>query len=181
MEFNKPVSNPMLLGCIELMRDEDSPEHREMFVEEFSKAKFLAPAIVNPAPVADEEGNLTLDPNCKVHFPMLSTKDGKRLFVAFTDKKEFDSWQEQNGSLPMFTLTMDDYARMILTKNPMGEASQAIGLVINPTSTNVVVSREMLGGIMSRKMAQNPAMMAMLRAQAAAAAKEAAEATESEE
>ena len=29
MEFNKSVSNPMLMGAIELMREEDTPEHRK--------------------------------------------------------------------------------------------------------------------------------------------------------
>ena len=28
MEFNKPVSNPMMVGSIELLKAEDTPEHR---------------------------------------------------------------------------------------------------------------------------------------------------------
>ena len=184
MEFNKPVSNPMLLGCIELLKDEDTLEHREMFTEEFMKASFLAPALVNPAPIVDEEGNQTIAPGSQIQFPMLSTKDGKKLFVAFTDKVEYDSWQEKNTALPMFTLKVDDYARMSLTRDPMGNPSPAIGLVINPLSSNVVVSREMLAGFMTRRMAQNPMYRAMQQAQAAqAAAQKAAseEATGAEE
>ena len=45
MEFNKPVSNPMLVGAIELMKAEDTPDHRNMFLNEMMKAFFLAPAI----------------------------------------------------------------------------------------------------------------------------------------
>jgi hypothetical protein len=41
MEFNKPVSNPMMVGSIELLKAEDTPEHRQMFMEELQKAKFL--------------------------------------------------------------------------------------------------------------------------------------------
>ena len=41
MEFNKPVSNPMMVGSIELLKAEDTPEHRQMFLEELQKAKFL--------------------------------------------------------------------------------------------------------------------------------------------
>ena len=33
MEFNKPVSNPMMVGSIELLKAEDSPEHSQMFLD----------------------------------------------------------------------------------------------------------------------------------------------------
>ena len=47
MEFNKPVSNPMMVGSIELLKAEDTPEHRQMFLEELQKAKFLAPVVID--------------------------------------------------------------------------------------------------------------------------------------
>ena len=50
MEFNKPVSNPLLMGSIELMKAEDTPAHRNMFMGELAKAEFLSPAIIEPAP-----------------------------------------------------------------------------------------------------------------------------------
>ena len=50
MEFNKPVSNPMMVGTIELLKAEDTPEHRQMFLEELQKAKFLAPVVIDPVP-----------------------------------------------------------------------------------------------------------------------------------
>ena len=49
MEFNKPVSNPLLMGSIELMKAEDTPAHRNMFMGELAKAEFLSPAIIEPA------------------------------------------------------------------------------------------------------------------------------------
>ena len=30
MEFNKPVSNPMMVGSIELLKAEDTPEHSRL-------------------------------------------------------------------------------------------------------------------------------------------------------
>lgn len=162
----------MLLGCIELMRDADTPEHRQMFADELGKSLFLAPAIVEPAPVEDEEGNLKLQPESRIQFPMLGTADGKKLYMAFTDKKEYDAWQEQNQKFPMFTLNIQDYANMLLRKDPFGNPYPVIGVVINPMSTNLVVSREMLGSIMAMKMAQDPRYIAMMKQ---AAAKRAAE------
>ena len=58
MEFNKPVSNPLLVGSIELMKAEDTPAHRNMFIGELSKASFLSPAVIEPAPEPDKDGKL---------------------------------------------------------------------------------------------------------------------------
>ena len=169
----------MLLGCIELMKEDDTPEHREMFAEEFMKASFLAPAVVDPLPIIDEEGNETIAPGSKIQFPMLGAPDGKRLFVAFTDRNEYDTWCEKNGYLPCFTLKLEDYGQMLLTKNPLGELPPAIGLVINPLSTNLLIGRELVANLMTRKMMANPNVRAMMQAQAAQQ-KAAAEAAQAE-
>ena len=58
MEFNKPVSNPMMVGSIELLKAEDTPEHRQMFLDELQKAKFLSPVVIDPVPVPDENGRV---------------------------------------------------------------------------------------------------------------------------
>ena len=60
MEFNKPVSNPMMVGSIELLKAEDTPEHRQMFLDELQKAKFLSPVVIDPVPVPDENGRVTI-------------------------------------------------------------------------------------------------------------------------
>ena len=69
MEFNKPVSNPMLMGSIELMKAEDTPAHRNMFIGELSKASFLSPAVIEPAPELDKDGK---------HLPM-PVKEGDKV------------------------------------------------------------------------------------------------------
>ena len=92
MEFNKTVSNPMLVGALELMKAEDTPAHRNMFMGELTKASFLTPAIIEPAPTEDAEGKLVLAPNSKVQFPMLNTPDGAKFFMAFTDAAEYGKW-----------------------------------------------------------------------------------------
>lgn len=154
MEFNKTVSNPMLVGAIELMKAEDTPAHRNMFVGELAKASFLSPAIIEPAPVEDAEGKLTVAPNSKVQFPMLTSPDGVKFFMAFTDEAEYQKWQEKNQKFPFFSLTFDDYAAMILRRDQKGNICPALGMVVNPFGANIVVPREMLAGMMSAKAAQ---------------------------
>lgn len=154
MEFNKTVSNPMLVGCIELVKAEDTPEHRNMFVAELQKATFQAPALIDPEPVADADGNLTITPGGKVQFPMLSTPDGRKFFMGFTDPVEYRKWAETAKELPFFSLKFDDYAGMIFKKDAEGRECPAVGLVINPMGANVVIPKEMIAGVMATRIAQ---------------------------
>lgn len=148
MEFNKTVSNPMLVGAIEVMKAEDTPEHKNMFVNELMKAKFLAPAIITPDPEPDAEGNLKLTPENKIQFPMLTAPDGKNFFMAFTDKYELKKWKDEED-VRTFALTMDDFMGMTLR-----QGSQASGFVLNPYGSNIVVPKEMLASLMAARMAQ---------------------------
>ena len=155
MEFNQSVSNPMLVGCLELLKAEDTPGHRNMFVEELVKAQLLSPSIIEPAPVEGAEGKLTIAPGSKVQFPMLNAPDGKRFFMAFTDSQEYGTWKEKSGqALPFFALKFQDYAGMLFAKDSNGNMSQAAGFVINPLGANILVPKEMVAGILAARAAQ---------------------------
>ena len=137
MEFNKPVSNPLLMGSIELMKAEDTPAHRNMFMGELAKAEFLSPAIIEPAP-QEADGKLAIAPGSKVQFPMINSPDGAKFF------KE----------LPTFAMKIEEFAAMILRRDPKGGLCPALGMVINPMGANILVPREMLAGMMSARAAQ---------------------------
>ena len=107
MEFNKPVSNPMMVGSIELLKAEDTPEHRQMFLDELQKAKFLSPVVIDPVPVPDENGRVTIARDAKVQFPMLSTEDGRKFFMAFTDWTELKRWRDEENQ-QTFAMNFDD-------------------------------------------------------------------------
>lgn len=156
MEFNKAVSNPMLVGCIELMRDADTPEHRVMFASELERASLLTPAIVEPAPETDEEGNAKLQPGSKVSFPLLSTADGRKFCMGFTDPVEYRVWAARNGDLPFFAFGFQDYVNMIFSKDGQGNENPTRGLVINPLSANVVIPKEMLVNMVNIRMGMRP-------------------------
>lgn len=151
MEFNRPVSNPMLMGCIQLMKEENTPEHRGMFAEELGKSVFQAPALMVPEPVQDADGKLAILEGTKIQFPMLMTQDGKKYFMGFTDPVEYRKWVEKNKDLPYFALTFDDLAGMLAKKEGQAEENAALGFIINPMGDSVVVPREMVEGIASMK------------------------------
>ncbi len=158
MEFNRAVSNPMLVGCIELMQDEDTPERRSLFAAELAKASLQAPAVIDPPPAADEEGKLAIAHGSRVQFPMLSAPDGKKFFMGFTDPREYRKWVERNQEMPVFALKFEDYANMLLQGDAQGNISSAAGLVINPMGANVVIPKEMIIGIMAARAAQTRRM-----------------------
>ena len=151
MEFNKPVSNPMMVGSIELLKAEDTPEHRQMFLDELQKAKFLAPVVIDPVPQPDEKGQVKIARDAKVQFPMLSTEDGRKFFMAFTDWTELKKWRDEENQ-QTFAMNFDDYAGMLLRKDAQGNISPALGFVINPFGGNIVVTREMVAGMIAAKL-----------------------------
>lgn len=149
----------MLVGAIELLKAEDTPEHRNMFVGELQRASLIAPALVDPEPMKDEEGKLKITPGSKVQFPMLTAPDGKKFFVGFTDMTEYEKWQEKNKALPFFAMRFEDYAGMMFRKDAQGNMSPALGFVVNPYGANLVVPKEMVAGIMAARVAQTKKQM----------------------
>lgn len=147
MEYNKSVSNPILVGAIELMKADNSPEHRNLFTNEMLKAEFFLPAQITPEPSMDDKGQVKLTAENKVQFPMLTAPDGKVFFMAFTDKMELKKWKDEEKQ-HTFAAVFDEYASMILRKD-----SQAAGFVINPFGSNIVVPKEMIGSVIAARMA----------------------------
>ena len=143
----------MLVGSIELLRAEDTPEHRDMFVAEMMKASFLAPAMIDPKPVENAEGKPVIEAGSKIQFPMLSAPDGKKFFMAFTDASEYGKWQEKTAVLPTFALKFDDYVAMLFRKNGEVANPSAMGFVINPAGCNIIVPKEMVANIMAARVA----------------------------
>ena len=154
MEFNKSVANPMLVGTIQLMKEEDTPEHRNMFVTELQKSSLIAPALIEPEPAVNAEGQQVIAPGSKIQFPMLTAPDGKRFFMGFTDMAEFQKWKDKNKELPFFALKFDDYVGMLFRKDANGTPCPALGYVVNPLGENILVPRELMAGIMAARVAQ---------------------------
>ena len=49
-------------------------------------------------------------------------------------------------------MSFDDYAGMLLRKDAQGNSSPALGFVINPFGGNIVVTREMVAGMIAAKL-----------------------------
>ena len=153
MDFNKPVTNPMLVGAIELLKAEDTPDHRKLFMDEVMKATFLMPTVVTPVPEPGEDGKVKLQPGSKVQFPMLATPDGKHFFMAYTDWTELKKWKDEENQ-QTFAFRFRDYAEMLFQKAPDGMANSASGFIINPFGGNMVITKEIAASWMAQVLNQ---------------------------
>lgn len=137
----KPITNPMLVGAMELLKAENTPDHRKLVMEEILHAKFLSPVTIDPVPVPDENGMTRVPPNSKVEIPMLTTSEGKHFFMAYTDIQELQKWKKEPNQ-QVFGFDFKDYVGMINAEN-----STSDGLIINPFGHNLLIPKEMLAGM----------------------------------
>lgn len=139
----KPVTNPMLVGAMELLRAEDTPEHRKLVMEEIMHAKFLSPVTIDPKPVPDENGMTKITAEHKIQLPMLTAGE-KHFFMAFTDMGELKQWKEKNPTI--FAFTFNDYINMM-----MSAGSTCDGVVLNPFGNNMVLTRDLIENAFVKK------------------------------
>ncbi len=160
MELNKTVSNPMLVGAMQLIKADGKtpdPKHQEMFMAELEKAEFLAPAEVKAE--VGPDGEKLVNGKAQFRFPILTGSDGKRFFVAFTDNATAAKAQEMDGpsKLPdefvqeTVAVRFSDLAKFILTPNPDGSENTTYGIVINPFMENIVIPKNLVAAIVMKK------------------------------
>lgn len=150
MEYNKMVSNPMLVGAIELAKAERTPEHQKLVTEEIFKAVFLTPARVNPTPEADGG---KVGPDMQVLLPQLEAPGGLRFYMAFTDAQELNKW-EPAKDWQNVTMTFEDYAKLMFNKEAQAVEHPVVGVVINPFSSNIIIYKDKIAQYIALKMDQ---------------------------
>ena len=133
MEIDKTVSNPMLVGAMQLIKADGKdpvPEHQAMFMQELDKADLIAPADVKEE--LNEDGSVKEGGKTAVRFPVLTGSDGKKFFVVFTDNASLEQARSVDGTsrLPeefmghSAKVKFFEIARMLLTPNPDGDAGR---------------------------------------------------------
>ena len=142
----------MLVGAMELLQAANSTKHRDFFLQELLKAHLLIPATVTPKPERSEDGIVRMLPNSQVQFHMLSTREGVRYFMAFTDMQELKKWIKGLGEdQHLFVFGFQDYAVMVKRAD-----SQCNGFAINPGGANILVTRRMIDTIQGAVAASKP-------------------------
>ena len=140
MEQPKAIQNPMLVGAMELLKADNSTKHRDFFLQE---AQLPTPATVTPKPERDENGLVRMAPDAQIQIPMLSTREGVRYFMGFTDVQELKKWVKSMGEeQQLLVFGFQDFASVVKRAD-----SQCDGFAINPGGANIRVTRGMIDTI----------------------------------
>ena len=82
-------------------------------------------------------------PDSQIQVPMLSTREGVRYFMAFTDIQEMKKWiKDLEEGQQIFVFGFQDFAGMVKRTD-----SQCDGFAINPGGANIRVTRKMIDTI----------------------------------
>lgn len=136
---NRPLTNPVLTGLFKRRREID-PSDKEAMAECMSriaeevvtKAHFLSVVkMENGNFEPDESGNVVLEENARITFPMLNGPENKPYFPVFTDWEQLREWEPcKEADVDTLILTFDDYYAMV--------EDNENGVVINPFSDNII-------------------------------------------
>jgi hypothetical protein len=142
MEYKQPVSNPMLVGAIHVLKAEDSPEHRQILMDEIRKGKLLTPLVFEQSPVVDEKGKIKISPENKFKLLPIPGPDRKPFIVVFSDKYEVEEdklpvLNKELGQVELVSINFMELANFLLSPG-----SQLAGFVLNPFSAGMAFPKE---------------------------------------
>lgn len=157
IQFNEVVSNPMLVGAIQLLRSDGAnrqTEHLKMLTESLREAKLMTPVLIYPRPQIAEDGKVMPQSVTKLMFPIFITKDVRKYFMVFSDKhsldKAIEKEMEKDPESKTFEFTMpakmDYMAGMVMasrTEN-VDIDRQADGIILNPFVDDIIIENKAL-------------------------------------
>ena len=144
-DMKKPIENPELVEALAALHQENTPQNQGRVLElVLHHAVLLAPAVVTPPPQAQQGGTAAADQKTAIQFQLITTKDGRPFFPAFTDWEElrkFSKLKEQR----VVMLRFDNYAEMVLKDD------RTAGMVINPLGLSLTLDRKSLENMAKKK------------------------------
>ena len=123
-----PAFNPKLKDAIVALKAENNPKNLNAVLNELVRSPLLAPANFDlqgqSAPTPGPDGRVQLPKETKISLVMVTSPEGKRYYLGFSDWDAVHEWQKQQpkAAQQIILLRFDDYANMI-AKN---EVSQKI-------------------------------------------------------
>lgn len=146
VDVNRPVENPRLKGLLKQWRQERVDGLLGQVLEEIAiRAHFLSVIELSEEPVPNADGTATFAHDTVMQVPMLTTRDGKHFYPAFTDWGELAKWQGATSPAKTLIMSFDDYVTMV------GQSASADGVAINPFGDSLVLDRPLLTHLKSQK------------------------------
>lgn len=146
MDVNTPVENPKLKGLLKQWRQgRDDSLLSQVFEEIALRAHFLSVATFSEDPELRGDGTAIFRRGALMQIPMLTTRDEKHFYPAFTDWEELGKWQSVTSPPKTLILSFDDYADMV------DRGADVDGVVINPFGDSLVLDRLLLTHLKTQK------------------------------
>ena len=143
MEINKATANPAVTAAVEAFIKEQTPRHELDMLTTLMRARFMSPVIFSN-PVVD--GKVPGD--TKVQQCYITNQKGEHYYLAFTDKETMSKWQKEK-EFDFVLLNLGEFLALLNHKKP--ENSEEIsGIVINPATHNIALTKEMLVNLPKR-------------------------------
>jgi hypothetical protein len=142
---NQPLTNPDLNAAISALQKYLTPETEKAFLELLKDAHFLVPAeggIEHGG--ADAGGKATIKKATTIKLPIVEDEQGNRWQIAFTDWTSLKLWRSIKDESALI-LSFAEISAIILN-----EKNMATGLLINPDSNNLPITKRMLAQINSQ-------------------------------
>ncbi|MFT9057762.1 MAG: enhanced serine sensitivity protein SseB [Ethanoligenens sp.] len=145
IDVNKPVENPKLKELLrQFNQNKTNDIMNDLFKEIATNAHFLSVIMLSEEPKQNENVTATFQKDTIMQFPMLTTQDEQSYYPIFTDWIELGKWQAAKSPKTLI-LSFDDYASMVL------KDENTHGIVINPFSDNMIIDRELIEHLKTRK------------------------------
>ena len=107
------------------------------------RAVFLTPAVVTPAPQQPGQAD-SARKQATIQFQLITTKDGRPFFPAFTDAEELRKFAGQKP-VQSVVLRFDDYVSLIQRNE------KACGFVVNPLGLSLTLDRKTVESLAAKK------------------------------
>ena len=146
-----PAFNPKVKETIAAFKENNNPKNLNDILNELVRSPLLAPAVFDlqgqPAPKPEADGRVQLSKETKISLVMVTSPEGKRYYLGFSDWDAVHEWQkaQPKAAQQIILLRFDDYANMI-AKN-----AEASGLVINPGDNSLRLERPLIESVKKQR------------------------------
>ena len=140
----KPITNPELVEALKVLHQENTPQNQgKVLGLVVERALFLAPAVITPAPQQSEAPDGRKQ--ATIQFQLITTKDGRPFFPAFTDADELRKFAGNQKQLQSVVLRFDDYVSLVARNE------KACGFVVNPLGLSLTLDRKTVANLAEKK------------------------------
>ena len=145
IDIIKQVTNPELVEAITALQSSPNTDTEKAFLDLLVTASFIVPMesdLKHDKP--DSDRKITLEKDSIIELPMLIDAEEKPWHIAFTDWPSLRKWREIANE-KVLVVPFSDFPAMILHENV-----RSFGLIINPNSHSLPVSKQLLAHLSGR-------------------------------